>query len=179
MKQNPVYSGTKCIEGCNDKYGVKVVAYFYVGDKIEEGEPFGSNDGSDYIDDMGSDWQKGHMLAKSLGGDNQLHNLLPMKEKVNNSTFKKVEIFVHTLFDNLADIQKLCNVGPIHIRYTVERVNSPTMDVKDHLFPGKFKYSIELLNDGGQVVNSTLLMKTLNSLKISIDAKFTDTLSVG
>lgn len=178
MKKSPIYSGTKSIKGCNDEYGVKVVAYFYVGDEIIEGDPFGNSEGTNYVDDMGPEWQKGHMLAKSLGGDNELHNLLPMKEDVNNSSFKKVENFVHTLFDNLADIQRLCNVGTLHIRYTVERVLNPVKTVKGHKFPGKFTYSIEFLKSDEQNVNSTSLMNVLESLDISNDVNFTDTLSV-
>ena len=178
MKINPVYSGTKNIEGCNDRYGVKVTAYFYVGDKITVGEDFGNNDGSEYVDDMGSEWQKGHMLAKSLGGDNKLHNLLPMKEEVNNSTFKKVECFVRTLFDNLADIQRLCKVRMLHIRYTVERVLPPIKTVKGHKFPGKFSYSIEFLDENEKIINSVTLMNSLEEIEITPEVKFSDTFSV-
>lgn len=179
MKKNPIYESPKNIKGCDDRYGTKVTAFFYVGDKIIEGEPFGVTEENAYIDDMGSDWQKGHMLAKSLGGDNKLHNLLPMKEEVNNSTFKKVENYVHTLIDHLADIQKRCNQGTLHIQYTVERVNDPTREVKRHKFPGKFKYNIEILKDDNQIVDSILLWKVLKALGILPEIKFSDTLSVG
>lgn len=179
MKKNPIYESPKNIKGCEDRYGTKVTAFFYVGDRIIEGEPFGVTEENAYIDDMGSDWQKGHMLAKSLGGDNKLHNLLPMKEEVNNSTFKKVENFVHTLIDNLADIQKLCKEGSLHIRYTVERVNDPTREVKGHMFPGKFKYNIELQKENNQNVDSILLWRVLKALDIVSEVKFSNTLSVG
>lgn len=179
MKINPIYESPKSIKGCEDRYGTKVTAFFYVGDKIIEGEPFGVTEENAYIDDMGSDWHKGHMLAKSLGGDNKLHNLLPMKEEVNNSTFKKVENFVHTLIDNLVNIQKLCNEGTLHIRYTVERVIVSAKNVKGHKFPDKFKYNIEILKDDDQIVDSILLWRVLKVLDIVPEVKFSNILSVG
>lgn len=179
MKKNPIYDKPKHIENCDDYYGTKVTAFFYVGDKIKEGEPFGVTEENAYIDDMGSEWHKGHMLAKSLGGDNKLHNLLPMKEDVNNSTFKKVENYVHTLIDNLADIQKLYNEGTLHIRYTVERVNDPIKEVKGHMFPGKFKYNIEIMKDENQSVDSILLWRVLKKLDILPEVSFSNTFSVG
>lgn len=102
-----------------------------------------------------------------------------MKEEVNNSTFKKVENFVHTLIDNLADIQKLCNEGTLHIRYTVERVNEPTKEVKGHKFPGKFRYNIEILKDDNQNIDSILLCRVLKAPGIVPEVRFSNTLSVG
>jgi len=178
MKRNPEYDSEKYIKGCNDHYGVKVTAYFYVGDKIIEGESFGDTEDTAYIDDMGSDWQKGHLLAKSLGGDNQLHNLLPMKEEVNNSSFKKVENCVHTLFDNLDGIQKKCKAGDLHIRYTVERVKGSTMTVKSHKFPGRFSYSIEFRDEKECVIDAGSIKEAIKALNISQDVELSGTLSV-
>ena len=40
MKKNPIYDKPKHIENCDDYYGTKVTAFFYVGDKIKEGMVF-------------------------------------------------------------------------------------------------------------------------------------------
>lgn len=178
MKRNPIYGDAKTVKGCSDIYGTKVTAYFYVGDIIKEGEPFGANEDTAYIDDMGSEWHKGHLLAKSLGGDNKPHNLLPMKEDVNNSNFKKVENLVHKLIENLPKIQKQLNVGDIHIQYTVERVLKPIKVVKGHKFPGQFKYSIDIINDKELNVNSVELFKVFKGIGLVIDTKLSDTLCV-
>ena len=105
MKKKPIYGGVRHYESFDNYYGSKVTAYFYADDKIAEGEPFGDDEDTRYVDDMGSEWQKGHMLAKSLGGDNKVHNMLPMKTSVNNSTFKTVENYVRKLIEYLPDIQ--------------------------------------------------------------------------
>lgn len=178
MKRNPKYESAKYIESDKVCYGSKVTAYFYVGDKIKEGEPFGCNEDTAYVDDMGSDWEKGHMLAKSLGGDNKVHNLLPMKKDVNNSTFKKVENFVHTLFDNLSGIQTLCNEGELHIKYTVERVKDKIITVKGYKFPGQFEYIIEVQNYKDKTVDEDKLRAVLDCLDIKNDVELSDTLYV-
>lgn len=178
MKRNPKYDGAKYIESNEVCYGSKVTAYFYVGDKIKEGEPFGCNEDTAYVDDMGSDWEKGHMLAKSLGGDNKVHNLLPMKKDVNNSTFKKVENFVHTLFDNLSDIQDLCKEGVLHIKYTVERVKGTIITVKGYKFPGQFMYTIEVQNSKDETVDEDKLRTVLEYLGITNEVELSDIIHV-
>jgi len=178
MKKNPVYDGAKYCGNELVQYGSKVTAYFYVGDQIKEGEAFGDEEFSKYVDDLGSEWHKGHMLAKSLGGDNAAHNMLPMKENVNNSTFKKVENYVHKLIDNLAEIQKRAGEGPLHIQYTIERDEHSIFTVKGYNFPSKFSYSISVLREDGVNANSVRLFQILETLGISPDIKLSTTLRI-
>lgn len=178
MKKKPIYGDARHYGEDGVSYGSKVTAYFYVGDQIVEGEPFGDDEDTKYVDDMGAEWQKGHMLAKSLGGDNKVHNMLPMKETVNNSTFKAVENYVHKLIEHLADIQNMLDIEPLHIEYTIERVSNSPMTVKGYTFPGEFSYSIKILKEDGTNVDFIILYKALDDLGIKPDIKFSKTLKV-
>lgn len=42
MKKNPIYESPKNIKGSEDRYGTKVTAFFYVGDRIIEVNPLES-----------------------------------------------------------------------------------------------------------------------------------------
>ena len=55
MKKEPIYGGAKYYEDEHVAYGSKVTAYFYADDKIAEGEPFGDDEDTRYVDDMGSE----------------------------------------------------------------------------------------------------------------------------
>lgn len=178
MKKEPIYGGAKYYEDEHVVYGSKVTAYFYVGDTIKEGEPFGDDEDTRYVDELGSEWQKGHMLARSLGGDNQVHNMLPMKKTVNNSTFKTVENYVKKLIDNLSDIQKKIGEGTLHIEYTVERIKDNPIIVEGYKFPGEFSYSIKILKEDGTQVSPFELHVALAELGISPDINLSDTLRV-
>ena len=178
MKKKPIYGGARHYESFDNYYGSKVTAYFYADDKIAEGEPFGDDEDTGYVDDMGSEWQKGHMLAKSLGGDNKVHNMLPMKTSVNNSTFKTVENYVRKLIEYLPDIQKEVGAGTLHIEYTVERVSENPIRVKGYKFPSKFSYSIKILKEDGTMVNSFALLVVLSLLEIAPEIELSDTLRV-
>lgn len=178
MKKEPIYGGAKYYEDEHVAYGSKVTAYFYADDKIAEGEPFGDDEDTRYVDDMGSQWQKGHMLAKSLGGDNKVHNMLPMTETVNNSTFKIVEHYVKKLIEYLPDIQDEVGEGTLHIEYTVERIKDNPIIVKGYKFPRKFSYSIKILLEDGTKVNPFDLYVALAELGIAPEIKLSDTLSV-
>lgn len=178
MKKKPIYGGARHYESFDNYYGSKVTAYFYADDKIAEGEPFGDDEDTRYVDDMGSQWQKGHMLAKSLGGDNKVHNMLPMTETVNNSTFKTVEHYVKKLIEYLPDIQDEVGEGTLHIEYTVERVSENPIRVKGYKFPSKFSYSIKILKEDGTMVNSFALLVVLSLLEIAPEIELSDTLRV-
>lgn len=178
MKKKPIYNGARHYESFDNYYGSKVTAYFYVGDTIKEGDAFGDDEETRYVDELGLEWQKGHMLAKSLGGDNNVHNMLPMKETVNNSTFKTVENYVKKLIDNLSDIQKEVGEGTLHIEYTVERLTENPIKMKGYTFPSKFSYSIKILKEDGTMVDIKKLLAVLDGLGISPDIKLSDTLRV-
>lgn len=101
-----------------------------------------------------------------------------MKEDVNNSKFKKVENLVHKLFENLPKIQKLLNIGTIHIQFTIERVLTPIKVVKGHKFPGQFKYAIDIMDEKDLNVNSIDLFKVFKVIGLDIDINLCDTLGV-
>lgn len=178
VKKKPVYGKPMYFVDDHVVYGSKVTAYFYVGDQIEEGDAFGDDELTRYVDDMGKEWHKGHMLAKSLGGDNNVYNMLPMKANVNNSTFKAVENYVHKLIEHLADIQNMLDIEPLHIEYTIERVSNSPITVNGYTFPGKFSYSIKILKEDGTNVDFIKLYKTLDNLGIKPNIKFSETLKV-
>lgn len=49
------------------EFGCSVLALFYPGIKIKEGESF-TDDQFEYVGELEKECQKGHLLAKSLGG---------------------------------------------------------------------------------------------------------------
>lgn len=99
--------------------GCSALALFYPGVKIKEGESF-TDDQFEYVGELGKEWQKGHLLAKSLGGQNVGANMLPMKRSFNDGTFKSFEVNLKKIVENLAAIQKAAGCTSIYLKYKVE-----------------------------------------------------------
>jgi len=130
-------------------YGTKCIAEFHTS-RIIEGESFDESD-FQYIDDLGPGWQKGHLIAKSLGGCNKASNLLPMTENVNNSEYKAVENTIKKLIDCLPGIRRILKDPDAYIHYEVNVTNDKNKYVKigEYKFPAELSYSIKLCRGDG------------------------------
>lgn len=144
MSKNLEYYSPSCKEN-GIEFGCSVLALFYPGVKIKEGENF-TDDQFEYVGELGAGWQKGHLLAKSLGGQNVGANSLPMKQCFNDGTFKSFEVRLKNIVENLSAIQKTVGLTSIYLKYNVE-VNSASVKViKGIAIPTQIRCNVDIYN---------------------------------
>lgn len=165
--ENEVCYGDSYYRG-KANYGSHVITRIYDGDKIVEGEPFGDDDWNAYIDDMGKTWHKGHLLAKSLGGENVVENLLPMTKEANLSEFKQVENLVRSIVDALPKLSELVRDGNVYVRYEVTVNRENTTIVKGYRFPSDISYSIKLGYGERKLMSEVSAKRYLSKASIDI-----------
>lgn len=139
------------------EYGCMAAGEFYPGIKIDEGDSF-TDDQFEYVGKMGSEWQKGHLLAKSLGGHNEGDNMLPMNRNFNDGIFKSFEHDIKKIIDNLTNIQKHLNNVPVFLGYKVQVIPTSVRTIKGFRIPTQIKCTVAICR---QSDNSILLPTNL------------------
>lgn len=127
------------------EFGCSVLALFYPGVKITEGESF-TDDQFEYVGELGAGWQKGHLLAKSLGGQNIGANMLPMKQSFNDGTFKSFEVRLKNIIENLTAIQKAAGCTSIYLKYNVEVNPASSKVINGIAIPTQIECNVGIYN---------------------------------
>jgi len=156
MKNVIIYQGT--VDITNYSYGCGVRAIFYPGNKINEGDSFNQNDFT-YVDKLGAQWQKGHLLAKSLGGDNKAHNMLPMMEEFNNSKYKTYELAIKKVVENLNNLEKQLSGTPIFLGYQISTCPESMTTISDYRIPTQFLCNVGIYRQSDKMPINILPLK--------------------
>lgn len=160
-------------------YGTHVKARYYNGNKIPEGKPFAADEFT-YIDDLGKDWHKGHLIAKSLGGLNKSWNLLPMTQTVNESDYKEIENTVSKLIEQLPEISEFIGDKDAFVQFevTVTDNQQKYIKVSGYKFPAELTYSIRIGKGEDTPMSSLGTKRILNQIGIDVNTPLSGTIRI-
>lgn len=128
---------------------------------------------------MGKSWHKGHLVAKSFGGEAIPENLLPMTEEANLSDFKQVEVLVRNIIDALPDLTELINDKDAYVKYEVIVNREKTTTVKGYTFPSEISYSIKLGYGDHKLMNEQNASLYLSMASVDINVPLSGTIQTG
>lgn len=126
----------------------------------------------DFVNKIGQDWQKGHMLGVRFGGLADAKNLLPMTQTANLKFKTTIEDKLALLLDNKPIIDnylsnETSNIEEYIIKYNVKSSDERII-VNGYSIPASIYANIEITNSKGVPIHNDTLNNMCNKIGINV-----------